>query len=441
MGDGTNLMQINGVLALDGPLDVERFKDVVRRRLLPIPRFHQRVLWRDGRMCWTDDDRFDLDRHVQRVDLPAPGNQDALADLVGRFLATPLDRSRPLWEMWVVDGYDGGRSVVLGQIHHAIGDGVALMMVLLSLTDTVADAGETINPLHRFFADPGHMEDATSFGQRVIPEIMRLLVLPIEAMAKVPPLLRFFAKAKALLRLLLLPPDARTPFKGRLAVEKRAAWSEPIAVDDVKAVGQALGGTINDVLLAAMAGGLRRYLAQFGEPRHSLSVRAAMPVSLRPLEELSSLGNQFGLTFLPVPIGIADPVERLRALRRRADALKHSAEPWVALGFLRFMGASPEWLQRIILALFGAKATAVMTNVPGPRQTLYLGGRAIREIFFWVPQAGKLALGISIFSYAGQVRLGIAADARLIPDPGPIVRGFHDEFHELQRRAAEVPRT
>jgi WS/DGAT/MGAT family acyltransferase len=344
--------------------------------------------------------------------------------------------------MWVVDGYRGDRSVVLGQIHHAIGDGVALMMVLLSLTDPVADPGDAINPLHRFFEDPEHMAEAKSFGERIIPEIMRLLVLPIEAMAKVPPALRFLAKSKALARLLLLPPDARTRFKGRLVVEKRAAWSQSLELAEVKSVGKALGGTVNDVLLAAMAGGLRRYLAQFGEPRHGLSVRAAMPVSLRPLEEMSALGNRFGLAFLPVPIGIADPVERLRELRRRSDKLKRSAEPWVALGFLRFMGAVPAFVQRIIVALFGAKATAVMTNVPGPRQTLYLGGRAIREIFFWVPQAGKLALGISIFSYAGQVRMGIAADARLVPDPGPIVRGFHDEFEELQRRAAvEKPAT
>lgn len=435
MGDGTNLMQINGVLALDGPLELDRFKEVVRRRLVTVPRFRQRVVWRDGGMCWEDDPDLDLDRHVQRLLLPAPGGEEALAEVVGRFLAKPLDQSRPLWEMWVVDGYEGGRSVVLGQIHHAIGDGVALMMVLLSLTDTVAEPGEAISPLHRFFEDPEHMAEAKIFGDSVIPEIMRLLVQPIEAMAKVPAPLRLLAKSKALLRLLLLPPDARTRFKGRLAVEKRAAWSAPIQVDAVKAVGKALGGTINDVLLAAMGGGLRRYLAQFGEPRRGLSFRAAMPVSLRPLEDLSALGNCFGLAFLPVPVGIADPVERLRELRRRSDKLKHSAEPWVVLTILRLMGALPSWGQRIVVALFGAKATAVMTNVPGPRQTLYLGGRAIRDIFFWVPQAGKLALGISIFSYAGQVRLGVATDAKLVPDPGPIVRGFHDEFEELERRA------
>jgi len=440
MGDGTNLMQINGVLALDGPLDLARFREVVRRRLLTVPRFRQRAVWRDGRMCWEDDPALDLERHVQRLELQAPGGDDALADIVGRFLATPLDQSRPLWELWVVDGYQGRRSVVLGQIHHAIGDGVALMMVLLSLTDTTPEPGDAINPLHRFFEDPDHMPEAKSFGEQLLPEIMRMLVAPSEAMAKVPAFLRFFAKSKALLRLLLLPPDARTRFKGKLAVEKRAAWSEPLRVDAVKAVGKALGGTVNDVLLSALAGGLRRYLAQFGEPRRGLSVRAAMPVSLRPLEEMSALGNRFGLAFLPVPVGIADPVERLVELRRRADKLKHSAEPWVALGFLRFMGASPAWMQRLIVAIFGSKATAVMTNVPGPRQTLYLGGRAIREIFFWVPQAGKLALGISIFSYAGEVRLGIAADAKLVPDPGPIVRGFHDEFEELERRARSLRR-
>jgi WS/DGAT/MGAT family acyltransferase len=441
MGDGTNLMQINGVLALDGPLALDRFKDIVRRRLLTVPRFRQRVVWRGGQMCWEDDPELDLDRHVKGVELPAPGGVEALAELVGRFLATPLDQSRPLWEMWVVDGYEGHRSVVLGQIHHAIGDGVALMMVLLSLTDPVEEEGGGVNPLHSFFEHPDRLDEARQYGDRILPEMMRLLVAPMEAMAKVPAPLRWLAWLKGLLRLLLLPPDTRTRFKGKLAVEKRAAWSDPIAVEEVKAVGRALGGTINDVLLTAMAGGLRRYLAQFGEPRRSLSFRAAMPVSLRPLAQLAALGNQFGLAFLPLPIGISDPVERLRELHRRADKLKRSAEPWVVIAILRLMGSVPAWVQRIIVALFGAKVTAVMTNVPGPHQTLYLGGRAIREFFFWVPQAGKLSLGISILSYAGQVRLGIAADARLVPDPGPIVRGFHDEFRELQRRAAEIAKT
>ena len=227
------------------------------------------------------------------------------------------------------------------------------------------------------------------------------------------------ASAGAFSRLVLRLPDPPTIFKGPLGIPKRVAWSEPIAVDDVKEVGRALEGTINDVLLSAMTGGLRRYLDRKGKKAHGLNFRAAMPVNLRPLDDMADLGNQFGLVFLSLPVGIDDPVERLDELRRRSVALKRSAEPVVVYGILKLLGIVPLAVQRLVVKIFAAKTTAVMTNVPGPREELYLAGKPIGEIFFWVPQSGRVGLGISIFSYAGHVRLGVASDAGLIPDPEP----------------------
>jgi hypothetical protein len=160
-----------------------------------------------------------------------------------------------------------------------------------------------------------------------------------------------------------------------------------------------------------------------------------MPVNLRSLGEMAQLGNQFGLIFLSLPVGLADPVERLAELRRRALLLKRSAEPLVVYGILKLLGVSPLALQKAVVKIFASKTTAVMTNVPGPREVLYLAGRPIREIFFWVPQSGRVGLGISIFSYAGHVRLGLASDFGLVPDPETIVEGFHEEFEELRARA------
>jgi hypothetical protein len=158
-----------------------------------------------------------------------------------------------------------------------------------------------------------------------------------------------------------------------------------------------------------------------------------MPVSLRPLEEMANLGNRFGLVFLRLPVGIADPHRRLETLRERTSALKRSTEPLVVLTLLKAMGALPEWVHRAMLAIFQTKATAVFTNVPGPRQKLWFAGRAVRDFYFWVPQAGRLGLGLSILSYDGGVRMGVATDAGLVPDPQRIVDGFHAEFEALQR--------
>ena len=241
------------------------------------------------------------------------------------------------------------------------------------------------------------------------------------------------SSAVALSRLLLMSPDPQTLFKGELGVSKRAAWSAPIALDDIKAIGRAVGGTVNDVLLAAVTGALRRYLLGRGAQVDGLDVRAAVPVNLRAPNEPPTLGNRFGLVFLSLPIGADDPLDRLYDLKQRMEAIKGSPEALVTFGVLHAMGLMTSQLQDVGMALFGSKATAVMTNVPGPRETIYLAGAPVRELMFWVPQSGRLGLGVSIISYAGQVRLGVATDVRLIPDPDTIIGAFHDEFELLGR--------
>ncbi len=209
-----------------------------------------------------------------------------------------------------------------------------------------------------------------------------------------------------------------------------------IDLDEVRTVGKQLGGTINDVLNTAMAGALRRYLLQFGTPPPSLGLRAAMPVNLRPLAEMAEMGNRFGLMFLKMPVGIADPLARLEEFRRRSAALKRSAEPLVVFSLLQAAGYLPQFIHSIMLAIFGTKATAVFTNVPGPKQTLYFAGQALTDFYFWVPQAGHLGLGVSILSYRGGVRMGVGTDAGLIPDPERIIDGFHAEFEALSKAAS-----
>lgn len=442
MDEPSNLMIINGCLVLERTVDKERIKALLARRLLPIRRFRQRILHRDGVPCWQEVPGFDLDAHVLETSLPAPGDDAALAEVVSSLMSEPLAFDRPLWRFHLIDGYKGG-CVLMGRLHHCIGDGMALLLVLLSLTDLTegAPAGPELsadldNPFTELLRHPPQgREAARQLAAQIMPDGIRLLEQTAEAFRSLGPLKTGVASTGAFARLLARPADPRTLFKGPLRVPKRVAWSEPIPLSDVKEVGRALGGTINDVLLAAMTGALRRYLARRGEPARGLNFRAAMPVNLRSIDKMAELGNRFGLIFLSLPVGIDDAVARLAELRRRALALKRSAEPVVVYAILKLLGVVPLAIQRMVVSLFAAKTTMVMTNVPGPREVLYLAGRAIRDIFFWVPQSGRVGLGVSIFSYAGQVRLGLASDEGLVPDPEVIVHGFHEEFAELQARA------
>lgn len=442
MDEPCNLMVINGVLVLDRPLSREELSSLVEERLLPIRRFRQRmVVPRSGRPYWEDDPDFDLDHHVVVSDLPDGASEADLRAAVSSLMGAPIDYDRPLWRFHLLRGYRGG-SVLMPRLHHCLGDGIALMLVLLSLTDLQPESeaeGGAENPFRTLFRGVRHdAQRVRELAERVMPEGMRLMLNPGDALRSVGRWVKGAAFTGALGRLALRRPDPRSALKGQLCEGKRAAWSGPIPVERIKRIQAALGGTMNDVLVAAVAGGLRRYLEtrQGRELAGGLALRAAVPVNLRPLELMSEMGNQFGLVFLSLPIGIADPHERLAEVRRRMRSLRASAEPLVVLRVLSVMGRVPAVIQRAGVSLFGSKATAVLTNVPGPREPLYMVGKRVREIFFWVPQAGRLGIGISIFSYAGDVRIGIGTDAGLVPDPERIVAAIESEVDHLLELAA-----
>jgi len=441
MEDPTNLMMVTGVMALDGPVDVKRLRVILDRRLKPFGRFHQRVVrprTRGSLPHWEDDEHFDIDNHLSHIALPAPGDDASLRNLVSEQMSVPLDFTKPLWHIHVIDGYRGG-SVVLTRVHHSIADGIALVRVMLSLTDESPNAKLPRAPARRPARGfrmpldwlPAAVGRGMAGGQQLIANPDRALDLA-----------RIGAHgAYRLGRLVVLPPDPPTVFKGALGRRKRAAWSEPVPLDDFKVIGKAFGATVNDVLVATATGALRRYLEKRGEPTAGVAIRASVPVNLRPLDQAHKLGNAFGLVFLTLPIGIADPARRLRAIKKEMDELKGSPEALVAFGVLSLMGAAPVEVEQLGLRFFGTKATAVLTNVPGPRQPLFMAGRKIDKVMFWVPQSGHLGLGISILSYAGGVMLGIATDARLVPDPERIVDSFKVEFAALRKAAAGAARS
>ncbi|MCB0132952.1 MAG: DUF1298 domain-containing protein, partial [Caldilineaceae bacterium] len=239
------------------------------------------------------------------------------------------------------------------------------------------------------------------------------------------------AGAAVLARLLVIPKDRSSSFRGPLGTSKRVVWSEGVDIAQVKAIGASTGSTINDVLVAAVSGALSIYMQERGDSLASGDLRAMVPVNLRDPDAALGLGNEFGLVYLSLPVSIADPLQRLYEVKRRMDVLKRSPEAVITYQVLNLLGSLPGELASQAVELFAAKASAVLTNVPGPRQTLYFVGKPIRNLMFWVPQSGDIGMGISIISYANVVTLGLMIDGLLVDDPERIMVLFQHEFDTL----------
>jgi diacylglycerol O-acyltransferase len=448
MDGRTNLMVIHGIHMFDAPLDRERLRRVFTKRLAAVPRFRRRVVERAGRLWWEEMPGFDAAAHLTEVELPPGSGDTELRAYVGRRMSEPLPLHRPLWEVTVVRGYGSGEALVW-RLHHCLGDGIALMVLMLALTDLHADgdagsgphAWGSDNPLADLFgATPQSPQEALRDLEQILPEGAKLLVRPAEELAKTSVWLRALGWLPTFAKLSLRWPDPKSRFKGpRLSGDKRVAWSRPIPLAEVREAKAAVGGTVNDVLLTTISGALRRYVESRGDRTAGLSFRAVMPVSLRPLQRMHLLGNQFGLIFLPLPIGVVEPRRRLEALKRNLASLKRSLEPLVVLHVLMIMGRLPMFLHKLVVKIFGTKGTVVLTSVPGPNRELYLAGQPIRNQVFWVPQSGAVGMGISIMTYAGQVTVGVMADAALVPDPEAIVAGFEAELGFLEELRANAP--
>ena len=434
----TNPMMIAGFFEFDQAMDFERLKATVEHRLLRYERFTQRVVeprFSLRQHYWETAPSFELDSHLHRIALPFPGDEAALKAVVNDLASTPLDLSRPLWQFHLIENYGEG-CVLFCRLHHCIADGIALMHVLLSLCDDTADAPwPAPQPVTRrsrrglVSTALRPVRFASSTTRTVVSGSVDLLRSPSHALT----LARNAAgMAASLGRVTILLPDSRTIFKGGLSVARHTAWSRPVPLDAVKAVGRATGTTVNDVIVAAVTGALRRYLQEKDQRVDGLVIRAMVPVNIRSMEEaLEKLGNHFGLFALDLPVSAAEPVERLQALKRNMDALKHTPEALVTYSIVQTMGMTPVEVERLILRFFTSKTSVVLTNVAGPRHRLYLAGNPIRQVNFWVPQTAGIGLGISIFSYAGSVVVAVMTNARVVPDPETLVEAFHAEFDAL----------
>jgi WS/DGAT/MGAT family acyltransferase len=428
MDSPANLMMVSGALSFENKVSFEDAKKLVAARLLKFPRFRQRVVTSNGLLKsirWEEDPDFDIDRHFVEAELPSPGGEEEFQELASRLMSEPLDHDHPLWQTHFIPDFMGG-SAMLCRFHHCMGDGIAMIYVMMSMTDDTPDA-----PLEKEFKAGKESNGAMTledFGRSLGRNTGKAINATTELLAKPGKAASFVT---ALGKLVAMPADPETPFKGELVREKRAVCSKPIELGTVKSIRKHTGATVNDVLLAAVSGALRRYLLGRGEEADGIDIRAVVPVNLRSLEEAYELGNRFGVVFLPLPLGIEDSLLRIFEVTKRMNDIKDSQEALVSFGILQTMGASPGPVFDRVLQMFGSKATTVMTNVIGPDKPIYFAGSAMKQAMFWVPRSGGLGMGISILSYNGQVLLGISTDAGLVPDPEKILDGFYDEFEEM----------
>jgi diacylglycerol O-acyltransferase / wax synthase len=442
-----NAMMIVSVMSTATPVDAHDLRRVVETRLLCFPRFRKRVEPDALGASWIEDEQFDLAAHFIVTDLPGEGGPDELQALAGALAGQRLDPAKPLWQLHFLPHYGAGSAWVL-RLHHCYADGISMVRVLLSLTGQDAgpalaaprgrrprgpEASDFLALLDRVaqLSQPAGdiLENALAEGARLLESGVHKLFHPGLAAAVA---LQATGMAGELARVLAMPDDPVSPLRQPLSGEKRVSWSQPLDLDEVKLVGRSLGCTVNDVLMATFAGALGTYLREHRAfDTHGVALRASVPVNLRDAEETTTLGNKFGLMFVELPIGIANPLQRVYAVHDTLRDLKESQQPSLTLAMLGLLGLAPQAVQSPAIELFSRKGSLVASNVPGPQAPLYLCGQRIAEMHFWVPQSGSIGVGASILSYAGKVFFGLIADQACMADPRLLTDALAPEFERL----------
>jgi WS/DGAT/MGAT family acyltransferase len=432
----TNPMVVNSLVLLGGMPEYDAVAELLEERLVRrFPRFRQRVADPLGRRpAFEDDPSFELSNHLHRLALPEPGDREALEELVGDLIDPPLDPNRPLWHVYLIEGYDGG-AAVLWRIHHCIADGIALSRVLLSVTDAADPAirarpssGNGPGTLRRLAGVPGEAIAATrKLTGAVVHGGMESLTHPDHLRELAGGARRDVSTAA---KLLASPADAPTSLRAPLTGTRRVVWSAPFSLAEIKEASHRRQVTINDMLVTALAAALHESL---DEPEHPDEIHAMVPFNLRSLEEPipDELGNDFALILLELPVGEVAPAERLREVSSRMEAIKDSNEAPIAYGLVGAIGLTPPWVEDRLIGFFTDKASLVVTNVPGPRERLGFAGVPVEGILVWAPCSGSLGMTVSIFSYAGEVTVGFMVDTALFTDPEPLARAYERELDLL----------
>jgi WS/DGAT/MGAT family acyltransferase len=446
--DDANHMHIGSVGIFEGPppptADLQR---MVSSKLPDVPRYRQKVRFVPlelGRPVWVDDPEFNLSYHLRRTALPAPGGSGELRNLVGRVMAQQLDRSKPLWEMWIVEGLEDDHWAMISKTHHCMVDGIAGTDLLTAILDRSRDAAPAADIAWTPAGEPTNarlLRDAVierlSSPYEQLRAVRAAVRRPRQLVERASEIAKGAASAAGLLR-----PTPESALNGPIGPHRRWAWART-TLADVKTVRTALGGTVNDVVLSAITRGFRDLLSGRGEDVSDRVVRTLVPVSVRTPGERGEYNNKVSGIVAELPVRIHDPYERLVSIREQMDKLKESGMAVAAEVLTSLGGFAPPMLLALgtrVAARF-AKGTrnvnTVTTNVPGPQFPLYACGRQMLEAFPYVPLGAPMRIGVAIFSYNGNLSFGVTGDWETASDIDVLCRGIEDGMRELEKVAAE----
>ena len=440
-------MHVAGCMVFEGdPPAYNELVEQILSRLHLVPRYRQRlafVPFNQGRPVWVDDPHFNVRFHVRHTALPSPGGDEQLKRLAGRVFSQALDRSRPLWELWLVEGLAGDRFAMLSKTHHALVDGISGVDIATVLFDSSPQPVPVAPPDQEWVPRPlpssaELLADALLERVTVPGEIVRGVRATLRGPRHVAGrALRAVGGVSAMARAGLQPAPP-SPLNVRIGPHRRFTWVEG-DLGQFKAVKNALGGTVNDVVLASVAGALGRYLRMHGETTDETSLRAMVPVSIRADVERGALGNRVAAMWAPLPVGIIDPVERLETISRDMAGIKSSGQAVGAQVLTELTGFAPPTImaQAARLQAHQRMFNLVVTNVPGPQFPLYMLGRRLHAMYPMVPLAENQALGIAIMSYNGQLNFGLNADFDALPDLEALADELRASIEELVAAAGE----
>ena len=438
-------MHVGGILIFEGPPPSYRdLLDHVRSRLHLVPRFRQRLVFpplQMGRPFWVDDASFNLEYHVRHSALPQPGSEEQLRKLAGRLFSQQLDRGKPLWELWLVQGLKRKRFALMSKTHHALVDGVAGVDIATVLFD-VAPVPEPTEPEHEWVPEPEPTQ-----ADLVVRGVEELAKTPINVVRRLesaiehpgPAIEQATEAVEALSEVgwAFANPAPEVPLNVAIGSHRRFSWVRA-DLADLKRIKDALGGTVNDVVLAVVAGGLRRWLHSRGMRTEGLELRALVPMSIRAEDEHGQLGNRIAAMRGPLPVYIEDPVRRLTTVRESMDGVKSSKQALGAEVISRFNDFAPPTLlaQASRLNFSTRLFNLIVTNVPGPQIPLYVLGRELEDVFPVAFLPKRHALAIAIMSYHGGMNFGLLADYDAMDDVQEITDGIESSIGELLREAA-----
>jgi diacylglycerol O-acyltransferase / wax synthase len=443
--DSASHMHVASVMTFEGPPPpYEELLESIERRLGLVPRYRQRLAFvplGQGRPKWVDDPHLNLRYHVRSTALPEPGSEDQLKALAGRVFAQALDRDKPLWEVWLVEGLEGDRFALLSKTHHALVDGISGVDIISVLFDTSAEPAAPTDTGDRWLPRP-LPSSAQLLGEALVEratmpaELTRSVRAVFRGPRRIAEGLRDAAVGVGAMAWTGLNPAPATLYNKPIGPHRRFTWVRA-NLAEIKAIKNELGGTVNDVVLATIAGALGKHLRRRGQNTDGIELKAMVPVSVRADVERGALGNRVAAMMAPLPVWCQDPVARLDIVREELKGLKSGGQAVGAQVLTELSGFAPPTVMGQASRVMARQRffNLVITNVPGPQIPLYLAGRLMLDPFPMVPLAKNQALGVALLSYAGKINFGLVGDYDLMWDLDAFADDVRESLAELAREA------